>query len=75
LLFEYTILALSSNKSKGDPTTQWYKGDIISGPKRCLLSEIKSLKNPLEIYAILKNIKEPCHFLLVDEKAIYSFQD
>jgi len=43
--------------------------------KEVLASEIKSLKNPLEIYAILKNIKEPCHFLLVDEKAIYSFQD
>ena len=43
--------------------------------KEVLASEIKSLKNPLEIYAILKNIKEPCYFLLVDEKTIYSFQD
>jgi hypothetical protein len=40
-----------------------------------LVSEIKGLKSPSDIYAILKNIKEPCQFLLVDEKTIYSFQD
>jgi hypothetical protein len=46
----------------------------MSGPYRCLLLKLK-VEKPSEIYAILKNIKEPSYFLLVDEKTIYSFQD
>jgi hypothetical protein len=46
----------------------------MSGPYRCLPLKLK-VEKPSEIYAILKNIKEPCYFLLVDEKTIYSFQD